>query len=131
MALVDFGWFAMPCHITYLTILSDHSPPADGNIDALSGLYQPTSMMTFEGTQVSGSEAIIAKFKTMGPVSHQMKEMDVQPSSSPNAILIFVTGAIKINGGNPLHFCQMFQLVSNSPGNYYIHNDVFRLNYGL
>jgi len=101
-------------------------------VDALAGLYQDASMMTFEGNQVAGSANIIAKMKATGKVAHQMKGMDVQPGTSSNALLIFVTGAVKI-GENPgsIHFCQMFQLVATAPGNYYVHNDIFRLNYGL
>ncbi len=89
------------------------------------------SMLTFEGTQVSGAENIMAKLSSVGQVKHEVKCMDVQPSSSNNAIIIFVTGNIKIGGDNALHFCEMFQLVSTGPGAYYVHNDVFRLNYGL
>jgi hypothetical protein len=88
-------------------------------------------MMTFEGQQTQGPANIIAKFKTVGQVQHQVKSMDVQPSQSQAALVIFVTGTIKIGGDNPLHFCEFFQLVSTGPGQYYVHNDVFRLNYGL
>ena len=73
----------------------------------------------------------MGKLKGVGPVNHIVKHMDVQPSANSSAIIIFVTGAIKIGGDNPLHFCEMFQLVSTGPGAYYVHNDVFRLNYGL
>jgi hypothetical protein len=59
------------------------------------------------------------------------KSMDMQPSNNPSALVIFVTGSIQIGGDNPLHFCEFFQLVSTGPGQYYVHNDVFRLNYGL
>mmetsp|Transcript_30138 Transcript_30138/g.36837 ORF Transcript_30138/g.36837 Transcript_30138/m.36837 type:complete len:122 (-) Transcript_30138:274-639(-) len=99
--------------------------------DSLAGLYQPSSMLTFEGTQHMGAEAIITKIKSVGSVKHTVKSMDVQPSASPNAIIVFVTGSIQIGGDNPLHFCEMFQLISNGPGSYYVGNDVFRLNYGL
>jgi len=65
-------------------------------------------------------------------VTHTVKTIDVQPSCTPSAIMIFVTGSVQIGGEtNPLHFCEMFQLVSTGPGAYYVHNDVFRLNYGL
>ena len=91
----------------------------------------PQSMMTFEGQQFQGPEAIINKFKGVGQVKHQVKSMDVQPSNNPSAIVVFVTGSIQIGGENPLHFCEFFHLVSTGPGQYYVHNDVFRLNYGL
>uniref|UniRef100_A0A7S1ZBV8 Nuclear transport factor 2 n=1 Tax=Trieres chinensis TaxID=1514140 RepID=A0A7S1ZBV8_TRICV len=103
----------------------------DASADGLASLYNAQSMLTFEGQQHQGSEAIVAKLRGCGPVKHVAKSMDVQPSSSQNAILIFVTGTIQIGGDNPLHFCEMFQLVSTGPGAYYVHNDVFRLNYGL
>lgn len=88
-------------------------------------------MLTFEGNQVAGKDSILQKLRAVGQVKHDVKSMDVQPSNHPNAIVIFVTGSIKIGGDNPLHFCEMFQLVSTGPGAYYVHNDVFRLNYGL
>ena len=88
-------------------------------------------MLTFEGSQLQGRDAIMGKLRSVGQVKHDIKTMDVQPTHSPNAIAIFVTGAIAIGGGNPLHFCEFFQLVSTGPGAYYVHNDIFRLNYGL
>lgn len=103
----------------------------DNGVDGLAGLYSEQSMLTFEGQQVQGAQNIMAKIKGVGPVKHNIKTTDIQPSSNPNAIVIFVTGAIQIGGDNPLHFCEFFQLVSTAPGQYYVHNDVFRLNYGL
>lgn len=103
----------------------------DAGVDALSGLFNEQSMLTFEGQQVQGSPAIINKLKSVGQVKHSVKTTDIQPSSNPNAIVIFVTGAIQIGGDNPLHFCEFFHLVGTAPGQYYVHNDVFRLNYGL
>lgn len=88
-------------------------------------------MLTFEGQQVQGASAIIQKLQSVGPVSHQIKSTDIQPSATESAILIFVTGSIRIGGDNPLHFCELFQLVSTGPGQYYVHNDLFRLNYGM
>ena len=88
-------------------------------------------MLTFEGNQFSGAANIITKLSGVGAVKHVVKSMDVQPSSSNSAIIIFVTGTIQIGSPNPLHFCEMFQLISTGPGAYYVHNDVFRLNYGL
>lgn len=73
-------------------------------------------MLTFEGEQVMGSEAIVQKFSKIGKVQHDVKSMDVQPSQNPSAIIIFVTGSVRIDGGNPLHFCEVFQLVSTGPG---------------
>ncbi|GMI54854.1 hypothetical protein TeGR_g13837 [Tetraparma gracilis] len=79
----------------------------DSNPAALAGLYQAGSMMTFEGTMLTGPEAIIGKMTAVGAVKHTMKGMDVQPSKDASAMLIFVTGSVQIGGDNPLHFCQM------------------------
>ena len=88
-------------------------------------------MMTFEANQVQGAEAIINKLKSFGRLQHTVNTIDVQPSVSADAILICVTGSVRIDNGNPLHFCETFQLVSHAAGQYYVHNDVFRLIYGL
>eukprot|EP00977_Amphora_coffeiformis_P003336 scaffold620_cov169-Amphora_coffeaeformis.AAC.6 len=82
----------------------------------LASLYSPNSMLTFEGQQHMGSEAIIGKLTSVGKVQHDVKSMDVQPSQNPQAMIIFVTGTVRIDGGNPLHFCEVFQLVSTGPG---------------
>jgi Nuclear transport factor 2 (NTF2) domain len=88
-------------------------------------------MMTFEGQQFQGPDSIMTKLRGIGEVKHIVKSTDIQPSTSQSAILIFVTGSISIANDNPLHFCEMFQLVSIAPGQFYVHNCVFRLNYGL
>lgn len=54
---------------------------------------------------------------------------NVQVSVQPNAMLILVTGQISISGNPPLLFSQVFQLVASAPGQYYIHNEIFRINY--
>lgn len=87
--------------------------------------------MTFEGQTFQGPEQIVQKLKSVGPVQHEVKSTDIQPSVNNNAILIFVTGSIRIGGDNPLHYCEVFQLQASGPGQYYVHNDMFRLNYGL
>lgn len=88
-------------------------------------------MMTFEGNQFGGQQAIMQKLREIGQVQHTAKSIDIQPSTNDQAIIVFVTGSIKIGGDNPLHFCEMFQLVQSAPGQWTVFNDVFRLNYGL
>jgi hypothetical protein len=45
-------------------------------------------------------------------------------------MLIFVTGHVRIGGNNPLQFSQLFQLIAVAPGQFYVHNEIFRLIYG-
>ena len=88
-------------------------------------------MMTFEEQQFQGPENIMTKLRGVGNVKHHIKSTDIQPSVSTDAIMIFITGTIQISGDNPLHFCELFQLVAHAPGQFYVHNCIFRLNYGL
>ena len=87
-------------------------------------------MLTFEGSPFQGAQNIVQKLTGIGPVKHEVKSTDIQPSATENCIVIFVTGTIRIGGDNPLHFCEFFQLISTGPGQYSVHNCIFRLNYG-
>lgn len=88
-------------------------------------------MMTFESTQIMGSQAIIEKMKSLGRVKHVKKTMDVQPSPDGQSIIVFVTGNATIMGQeNAVHFSEFFLLMPSGPGQYYVNNNVFRLNYG-
>ena len=80
---------------------------------------------------ISGQQLIMNKLQSVGQVHHAVKTVDHQLSVTDSALIVFVSGTLQIGGDNPLHFCEMFQLVAIAPGQYYIHNQVFRLNYGL
>eukprot|EP00941_MAST-03F_sp_MAST-3F-sp1_P001832 g1832.t1 len=107
----------------------------DTNRAGLQAMYQANSKLTFEGQLFEGPVAIAGKLASLGgaggaaKVVHQCKTMDVQPSTTNNAMLIFVTGDLTIDNANPLKFSETFQLVSTGPGQFYVHNDIFRLNY--
>ncbi|KAF1333334.1 Nuclear transport factor 2, partial [Globisporangium splendens] len=100
----------------------------DQNRAGLANLYQDVSTMSWEGTMLTGQQAIVQKLSQLPQVLHEYPTVDVQPSTSPNAILIFVQGKLKIEDNNPIQFTQVFQLVAHQQGAYYIHNDVFRLH---
>ena len=51
-------------------------------------------------------------------------------SVTSSAMLIFVTGKLKIDENPPLLFAETFQLVATGPGAYYVNNQLFRLIYG-
>ncbi|DAZ98071.1 TPA: hypothetical protein N0F65_001946 [Lagenidium giganteum] len=102
----------------------------DSNRAALGGLYQAQSSLSWEGQMIQGQQAILEKFQQLPPCQHQFTTIDIQPSTSGSAMIIFVLGKLKIEENQPLQFSQVFQLVAHSPGAYYIHNDIFRLQYG-
>lgn len=67
--------------------------------------------------------------QSLGGLQHDVANLkkDVQVSVVPNAMLILVTGQLSISGNQPLLFTQLFQLVASAPGQYYIHNEMFRV----
>jgi len=104
----------------------------DSNRANLAPLYRPTSMLTFEGSPIQGSNAIIEKLTNLpfAKVVHKVTTFDAQPSSPSSAsLLVLVTGLLLVDDSpNPLNFSQTFQLVQDG-GSYFVQNDVFRLNY--
>lgn len=88
-------------------------------------------MLSFESEQFMGIQAIMTKLTTLkfNTVQHQVSTLDSQPTPS-GGIICFVTGKLIVDGdANPLMFGQTFQLMPTPQGSWYIHNDLFRLNY--
>jgi len=101
----------------------------------LHALYRPQSMLTFEGTQIQGAEAIVDKLVSLPfqKVQHKVTTLDAQPSSTAvPSLLVSVTGLLLVDDSeNPLNFSQVFQLLPSEDGqSFYVFNDIFRLNYG-
>jgi hypothetical protein len=88
-------------------------------------------MLSFEGQPFQGGQAIVEKLASLPfqKVQHKVSTVDVQPSSTANtSILVFVTGQLLVDEEtNPQFFSQVFQLLSDN-GNWYVFNDIFRLN---
>mmetsp|Transcript_18079 Transcript_18079/g.61436 ORF Transcript_18079/g.61436 Transcript_18079/m.61436 type:complete len:121 (-) Transcript_18079:69-431(-) len=95
----------------------------------LSTLYRDTSCLSFEGAGFQGAARIVEKLRSLGPVAHNPTSVDVQPSITDQAMLIFVSGQVRIGGDNPVLFTEMFQLVSTGPGTFYVQNQIHRLVY--
>ncbi|WCJ20269.1 Nuclear transport factor 2 [Euphorbia peplus] len=105
----------------------------DTDRSSLAALYQPTSMLTFEGQKILGGENISGKLNGLpfDQCKHLISTIDSQPSSFPGGIVVFVSGSLQLIGeDHPLRFSQMFHLVPAIQGGMFVQNDVFRLNYG-
>ncbi|KAK3842115.1 MAG: hypothetical protein J3R72DRAFT_443686 [Linnemannia gamsii] len=103
----------------------------DSNRSQLGSLYRPTSMLSFEGAQTLGDQAIVEKLAALplDGLRHEVSTKDAQPAA--NGILILVSGQLLAGGEtNPQFFTQTFLLQADG-GSYFIQNDVFRLVYGL
>ncbi|XVF40663.1 hypothetical protein PTKIN_Ptkin01aG0132700 [Pterospermum kingtungense] len=105
----------------------------DNDRVALSSLYQPSSMLTFEGQKIQGVDDIAAKLNQLpfDECRHVISTIDSQPSSFTGGIVVFVSGSIQLSGEeHHLRFSQMFHLAPLLQGNYFVQNDIFHLNYG-
>jgi len=89
-------------------------------------------MLTWEGQQMQGAQAIVQKLSSLPfqSCTHHVSTMDCQPSGQTGGIIVSVTGQLLVEGEqHPLKFSQVFQLMPSTPGNYFVLNDIFRLNY--
>jgi len=102
------------------------------NRSELSTLFAEQSMLSFEGEHFKGALQIVQKFQSLGmqSINHQILTHDIQPSSVPNGIIVFVTGNLQMDQDSPLKFTQVFHLNQAPTGSYYVHNTIFRLNLG-
>lgn len=104
----------------------------DNDRPSLALLYQPTSMLTFEGQKIQGTDNIIAKLVQLPfqQCHHVISTIDSQLSSFAGGILVFVSGTLQLQGeDHPLRFSQMFHLIPTVEGSFFVLNDIFRLNY--
>ncbi|WFC96748.1 Nuclear transport factor 2 [Malassezia brasiliensis] len=105
----------------------------DTDRSQLAPLYQrPQSMLTFEGAQTQGAQAIVEKLVSLPfqKVQHKVDTRDAQPTGDGQALVVLVTGMLLVDDGqNPLKFSQSFTLLPEN-GSFYVFNDIFRLNYG-
>ncbi|MCO5559457.1 hypothetical protein L7F22_013057 [Adiantum nelumboides] len=104
----------------------------DTNRPGLASLYQDGSMLTFEGQKVAGVQNIVGKLTDLAfqQCKHNVSTVDCQLSGPGGGMLVFVSGNMQLPGEeHALKFSQMFHLLPNGAGSFYVHNDIFRLNY--
>eukprot|EP01099_Mayorella_cantabrigiensis_P006614 TRINITY_DN556_c0_g1_i2.p1 TRINITY_DN556_c0_g1~~TRINITY_DN556_c0_g1_i2.p1 ORF type:complete len:120 (+),score=25.30 TRINITY_DN556_c0_g1_i2:148-507(+) len=103
----------------------------DSNRANLASLYQPQSMLSWEGKPFQGTQAIANQLTSLPfqTVVHAITTFDVQPSPG-NGLLVFVCGDLKVDNEHPMKFSQIFNLVPTETGSYFVFNDIFRLNIG-
>ncbi|KAI9734669.1 MAG: Nuclear transport factor 2 [Cirrosporium novae-zelandiae] len=104
----------------------------DENRSQLAALYRPNSMLTFENSPVQGSAGIVEKLTNLPfqKVVHQVASLDAQPSNEAGGIMVMVTGGLLADEEQrPMSYTQVFQLMPDGQGSYFVFNDVFRLVY--
>jgi len=107
----------------------------DTNRPNLAALYSNDSMLTFEGQQFQGAQAIMTQLTSLPfkKVQHQVVKCDCQPNPSNGGVIVFVTGQLIVDDENQaLQFAQAFHLAPSNPGapnsGFFCLNDLFRLN---
>ncbi|KAL8995345.1 MAG: hypothetical protein Q9188_006839, partial [Gyalolechia gomerana] len=64
-------------------------------------------------------------------IKHQVATLDAQPSSEQGGIIVMVTGALLVDEEErPMNYTQVFQLLPDGAGSYFVFNDMFKLIYG-
>ncbi|PSS04711.1 Nuclear transport factor 2 like [Actinidia chinensis var. chinensis] len=105
----------------------------DNDRSSLSSLYQPSSILTFEGQNIQGVEDISTKLNQLpfDQCQHEISTVDSQLSATTGGIMVFVSGSLRVSGEHhSLRFSQMFHLIPTLQGTLFVQNDIFRLNYG-
>lgn len=92
-------------------------------------MYSPDGLLTFEGSQFSGRDAIGEKMKTI-PLDNMQRvisTIDSQPMID-GGIVVTVVGQLKNNDANDkvMPFCQTFVL-KPAENSFFIFHDIFRL----
>ena len=67
-------------------------------------------MLTFEGSQTQGAEAIVEKLVALPfqKVVHKVATRDCQPTGDGNSLVVTVTGALVVDDSpQPLNFSQV------------------------
>jgi len=93
--------------------------------------YREPSCLSYEGQGYQGTAAVMNKLKNLPikSIAHNSKTIDVQPSGC-GGLMIFITGDLTLdNIKNPVKFSQSLHIVpiNGSTSNFWIHNDIFRL----
>ena len=103
-----------------------------GQRQNMRGLYQAESSLSFEGEMFQGPDAIIGKLTTLAFNQVQVEPITRDWLPGPGGCLvIMVNGSMTLQGeANKLKFSQSFTLVAAGPGNFWVKNDIFRINVG-
>lgn len=96
----------------------------DANRSGLANLYQDSSMLTFEGQKIQGSQNIVAKLTSLpfSQCKHNITTVDCQPSGPAAGMLVFVSGTLQLAGEqHALKFSQVVLQTPPLPDSRYIH----------
>ena len=93
----------------------------------LINFYQNASQMTYTGTTHVGLKDIAEKIESLSfdKIEYAQMNNDVQSGPVPDSLIVFVSGYLCMDGSDQFRFAQVFNLLPNGQGGYYVHNDLF------
>jgi hypothetical protein len=96
---------------------------------ALVNFYSNGSQMTYTGTSYRGLKDISEKIESFGfeKIEYKITSSDIQEGPINGSILVFVNGYLQMDGSEQFRFAQIFNIIPNGSGGYYIHNDIFTI----
>ncbi|KRX02751.1 hypothetical protein PPERSA_02241 [Pseudocohnilembus persalinus] len=103
-----------------------------GQRQNLINFYTENSVMTYGGDVYKGVKQIAHKIESFGfeKIQYNVADFDVQEGPNQGSLVIFCTGTLQMDNDPQYKFSQVFNLLSNGSGGFYIHNDIFRLVLG-
>lgn len=95
----------------------------------LVSFYSNASLMTYTGSSYRGLKDISEKIESFGfeKIEYQNMSSDVQEGPVPGSMLVSVNGYLQMDGMEQFRFAQVFNILPNGSGGYYIHNDIFTI----
>ena len=99
------------------------------NRPGLINFYTESSCFSYERSEHKGLQSINEKLAgfSFKSINYNFDEFDVQPAPIEGGLVIMVVGELQLDGSDNFRFSQVFQLLPNGNGGYYLHNDIFRL----
>ena len=94
-----------------------------------AGIYRPSSLMTWNGTQIAGTDAIMEHFSTLTfqSVHFLPIDTDCHPTGS-GGVLVVVNGELKFDSEeHSLTFNDVFHLSTDEAGSWFVSNQFTRV----
>ena len=93
----------------------------------ITNFYTNNSIMTYGGSVYRGLKEISEKVESFAfqKIIYKIHSQDVQDGPVGGSMLVFVHGALQMDGSDEFNFIQVFNICPNGQGGYYCHNDIF------
>ena len=98
------------------------------NRPSMANFYNDSSILSYEGDNRAGLKEIKDKFEGLSfkTIQFNFENHDFQPTPM-GGLLVSVNGKLLMDGENNFGFYQIFHLVPDNNGGWFLSNDMFRL----